>query len=127
MCELIELSKETIASCEPVLETIITHRVQGHPHVIKLFGYFIEPPYFGIVTELCRDTVKTFVVPTLENAEQELGWRLGVALQAASAIEYLHKQVPPIIHRDIKWGNYLIAENNGQIKLCDFGEAIEYS
>ena len=36
MCELIELSKETIASCEPMLETIITHRVQGHPHVRSL-------------------------------------------------------------------------------------------
>ncbi|MFH0864939.1 MAG: serine/threonine-protein kinase, partial [Bacteroidota bacterium] len=41
-------------------------------------------------------------------------------VEAASALEYLHKQIPPIIHLDIKPGNFLINEN-GNYLLTDFG------
>lgn len=37
-----------------------------------------------------------------------------------NAVEYLHSKKPPIIHRDIKPEN-LIFDNEGRVKLADFG------
>ncbi len=44
------------------------------------------------------------------------------AIQAADALNYLHKRSPPIIHRDIKLKNILL-DKNSNARLCDFGLA----
>jgi serine/threonine protein kinase len=49
--------------------------------------------------------------------EQEI---LGWTAQLCDALEYLHNQNPPILHRDIKPGNIRVTPN-GLIKLVDFG------
>jgi len=51
---------------------------------------------------------------------QALQW----ALDIASALEYLHRQNPAIIHRDVKLSNMLcVCSERGQVvaKLSDFG------
>ncbi len=45
---------------------------------------------------------------------------LGWARQLIDALEYLHSQEPPVLHRDIKPGNLKLTPN-GTIKLVDFG------
>ncbi len=50
--------------------------------------------------------------------EEVLGW----ADQLLGALEYLHRQEPPVIHWDIKPHNLKLAED-GQIVLLDFGLA----
>ena len=47
---------------------------------------------------------------------------LQVFYQICNAVQFLHAQDPPIIHRDLKLENYLISTDY-QIKLCDFGSA----
>jgi serine/threonine-protein kinase len=50
-------------------------------------------------------------------AEREvLGW----SVQLADALDYLHRQDPPILHRDIKPSNLKLTPS-GLIKLVDFG------
>lgn len=36
-------------------------------------------------------------------------------------MEYLHSRNPPIVHRDLKSLNLLLAGEDGPVKLCDFG------
>lgn len=47
---------------------------------------------------------------------------LQIFYQTCSAVEYMHTQKPPIIHRDLKLEN-LLFNDNFILKLCDFGSA----
>jgi serine/threonine-protein kinase len=44
-------------------------------------------------------------------------------VQAADVLDYLHRQNPPIIYRDLKPANLMIDGNTGRIMLIDFGIA----
>jgi serine/threonine-protein kinase len=45
------------------------------------------------------------------------------ACQVADVLNYLHKQNPPIIYRDLKPANLMIDGNSGRVMLIDFGIA----
>lgn len=45
-----------------------------------------------------------------------------LAIQATKAVNYLHSQDSPILHRDIKSLNFLVSKSGG-LKLTDFGMA----
>lgn len=49
----------------------------------------------------------------------------GVVLKLTEILGYLHGQVPPVIHRDIKPQN-IISASDGSIRLIDFGIAREH-
>ncbi|KAF9477392.1 kinase-like protein [Pholiota conissans] len=46
--------------------------------------------------------------------------RLGLILDVARGLEYLHTHQPPIVHADLKGNNVLITDD-GTAALCDFG------
>ncbi len=41
--------------------------------------------------------------------------------QVLEALDYLHRQQPPLIHRDVKPANIILLPKSGRIKLVDFG------
>ncbi|XP_047305987.1 cyclin-G-associated kinase isoform X40 [Homo sapiens] len=51
---------------------------------------------------------------------------LKIFYQTCRAVQHMHRQKPPIIHRDLKVENLLLS-NQGTIKLCDFGSATTIS
>jgi serine/threonine protein kinase len=51
---------------------------------------------------------------------------LTVMLPIVTAVVYLHKQNPPIVHRDIKPPNIIVPRGTGNAVLVDFGLAKEY-
>ncbi|XP_040376884.1 LEAF RUST 10 DISEASE-RESISTANCE LOCUS RECEPTOR-LIKE PROTEIN KINASE-like 1.2 [Oryza brachyantha] len=55
-------------------------------------------------------------------ARQALDWptRLGIAVETASALEYLHTVEPQVVHRDVKTNNILLDERF-HVKVADFG------
>jgi serine/threonine protein kinase len=63
--------------------------------------------------------------------QQGMGWqmRLKIALNIAEGMEFLHQMSPPILHRDLKTPNVLMASLDPSApvvaKLTDFGETRE--
>ncbi len=96
-------------------------RSLSHPAIPRYLDFFEQPLPGAKAIALVRSYV----------AGQSLGQRLqqGIPLSEANAIQvargllkiliYLHSQSPPVVHRDIKPGNILVA--NRRIHLVDFG------
>lgn len=96
----------------------------SHPNIVKFRGICIPEDNSHIpcmlVSELCEngdlfDYIRNVDCPPLKRV-------LGLMLDIAKGLEYLHTHTPPIIHRDCKSSNILI-NRAGQAKVGDFGLA----
>jgi serine/threonine-protein kinase CTR1 len=92
-----------------------------HPNIVKLYGASMKAPNLCIVMELCEMSL----FQLLHNTNQQLSTRqkVDMLMGTASSMHYLHTRKPPIIHRDLKSHNLLVAETQDsfEVKLCDFG------
>jgi serine/threonine-protein kinase len=93
-----------------------------HPNLPKVSDFFSDDSRDYLVMDYIpgRD-LREMMMTARRNksflSEKEvLSW----AAQLADALDYLHKQDPPIIHRDIKPSNLKITPNS-LLKLVDFG------
>ena len=93
-----------------------------HPHLPKVSDYFSEGDRDYLVMDFVagRD-LKAIMDGARQNGRglpesEVLGW----AMQLLDALEYLHRQDPPIVHRDIKPSNLKLTPA-GVLKLVDFG------
>ena len=82
-----------------------------HPNVVMYLGVCLQPP--AVVTEYCaRGSLNDVLKKCLAKPELtvQLDWvrRLGMALDAAKGMNYLHSSDPPVIHRDLKSPNLLV-------------------
>ncbi|EIW66877.1 hypothetical protein TREMEDRAFT_34208, partial [Tremella mesenterica DSM 1558] len=95
----------------------------SHPNIVRFRGVCI-PDERGqlpcLVSELCEngdlfDYIRNVPCPSLKRL-------LGLMLDIARGLEYLHTRSPAIIHRDCKSSNILI-NRQGHAKVGDFGLA----
>src|SRR5690348_1063604 len=93
-----------------------------HPNLPRVYESFSEQARHYLVMEFIEGQ-------TLEQRQQAAGGGalpegdvLGWARQVSAVLTYLHGQRPPIIFRDLKPANIMLAAD-GQIKLIDFGIA----
>ncbi|CAM9104620.1 unnamed protein product [Discosporangium mesarthrocarpum] len=91
----------------------------NHPNIVKLLGACATPPNLFFVMELCHQSLYT----RLHECKGALDTKniMSMALDVARGMSYLHAHRPPIIHRDLKSPNVLLATEDGPLKLCDFG------
>jgi WNK lysine deficient protein kinase len=94
-----------------------------HPHIIDIYDQWHnhEKNTICFVTEKCDDTLEG-QIEKVHPAKIELIKKY--CRQILLALQYLHSQKPPIIHRDIKVQNIFIGKQ-GDIKLGDFGLSIQ--
>ncbi len=91
-----------------------------HPALPSLYDYFFEDGYWYLVMDyIPGQTLTNYMrqqgpLPPLE--------ALNYALQLCDVFDYLHKQSPPIIFRDLKPSNVLVTPE-GTLMLVDFGIA----
>mmetsp|Transcript_89217 Transcript_89217/g.257250 ORF Transcript_89217/g.257250 Transcript_89217/m.257250 type:complete len:295 (+) Transcript_89217:47-931(+) len=98
-----------------------------HDHLVSFVGVVSIGRPLRIITEFCNGGC---VFDLLHNAEDiDLSWpqRHKMCVDVASAMDYLHKFTPQIIHRDLKSLNLLLSrpvETSRDIpivKISDFG------
>ncbi|KAF5738394.1 putative Protein kinase APK1B chloroplast precursor [Tripterygium wilfordii] len=92
------------------------------PRLVNLLGFATDTKDRLLVVEFMSNGT-LFDILHSNSRPPNWGRRIRLALQIAKAIETLHSQNPPIIHRDIKSANVLI-DKNFNAKLGDFGLAL---
>jgi serine/threonine protein kinase len=89
-----------------------------HYHGLPAFiGEYQKGAALCVVREYVEGlTLGQFVKESAPSVSQVIS----IIVQLCDILSYLHGHTPPIIHRDIKPQNIII-DNNGKIKLIDFG------
>jgi CRP-like cAMP-binding protein len=94
-------------------------RSLSHPNFARLLDHFAGFGTHVMVLEYCRGTTLKEHIrrhgPMSEAAVRR------VAGQLAAALSYLHRR--GVCHRDVKPGNIMIAGEQGEVRLMDFGLA----
>lgn len=91
-----------------------------HPNLPRVTDYFIigDEQYLVMDYVAGDDLDQRLKQGGAQRFEDVMGW----AAQLCSALNYMHRQNPPVIHRDIKPANIKVSPE-GQAILVDFGIA----
>lgn len=94
--------------------------IQPHPHIMKFIGWTkvkqnLQSAYL-LLSEFCSQGCLTDLQMPMENHQQ----MYRIIYQTSLAINHMHNL--GVIHRDIKAENILF-DDDGFVKLCDFGSA----
>mmetsp|Transcript_3835 Transcript_3835/g.13559 ORF Transcript_3835/g.13559 Transcript_3835/m.13559 type:complete len:758 (-) Transcript_3835:49-2322(-) len=103
-------------------------RMLDHPKVIRLYDAYSRPP--SIITEfLSMGSLDRYIYEPEEPLSAALQLRL--ALDIAEGIACMHSQKTPILHRDLKSANVLVASLDPRAevcaKICDLGLSVTYT
>jgi serine/threonine-protein kinase len=95
----------------------------NHPHIAKVLDNFIESGRNYLVLEyIPGDNLREYVK---KHGPLEENLVIDLMLQMANVLCYLHKQNPPILHRDFTPDN-LVLKADRSLVVIDFGAANEY-
>ena len=91
-----------------------------HPNIVTIYelGHEGDTPF--IAMQFLNGESLDKIIDRLPNLP--LSQKIGFIVQVCRALEYAHKQTPPVIHRDIKPANVMVAPD-GTVVVVDFGIA----
>ncbi|XP_037758195.1 cyclin-G-associated kinase isoform X1 [Chelonia mydas] len=124
------LSNEEEKNRAIIQEVCFMKKLSGHPNIVQFSSAAsigkeesdTGQGEFLLLTELCKGQLVEFLKKVESKGPLSCDTVLKIFYQTCRAVQHMHKQKPPIIHRDLKVENMLIS-NQGTIKLCDFGSA----
>jgi eukaryotic-like serine/threonine-protein kinase len=96
-----------------------------HPSIPTIYDYFYEDESgrFYLVMKYISGGDFLARLRSAPNARLDEKTVADWAVQVADVLNYLHRQNPPIIYRDLKPANLMIDGNSGRVMLIDFGIA----
>lgn len=91
-----------------------------HPALPRIIDIVDQNDTFYIIMDFVEgDNLKNIMLREgAQSQDKVIRW----GIQLAAALDYLHKQSPPIIYRDMKPSNIML-QPDGELKLIDFGIA----
>lgn len=128
------LSSEEEKTRAIIQEVCFLKKLSGHPNIVQFCSAAsigkeesdTGQAEFLLLTELCKGQLVEFLRKSESRGPLSCDTVLKVFYQTCRAVQHMHRQKPPIIHRDLKVENLLLS-NQGTIKLCDFGSATTIS
>lgn len=116
--ELIFNSKES-SSDEIINDTLNEIKAfslaeQLHPSIVKFYGVWKQPNRICFVFELIDGTDLNKICDKMDDKR-----KLQVVIDICDVVGTLHNK--KLIHRDIKPSNVMIDNNNGNVRIIDFG------
>ncbi|NXK00394.1 GAK kinase, partial [Corythaixoides concolor] len=124
------LSNEEEKNKAIIQEVCFMKKLSDHPNIVQFCSAAsigkeesdTEQGEFLLLTELCKGQLVEFLKKVESKGPISCDTVLKIFYQTCRAVQHMHAQKPPIIHRDLKVENLLVS-NQGMIKLCDFGSA----
>uniref|UniRef100_A0A8C8WTT6 Cyclin G associated kinase n=1 Tax=Panthera leo TaxID=9689 RepID=A0A8C8WTT6_PANLE len=128
------LSNEEEKNRAIIQEVCFMKKLSGHPNIVQFCSAAsigkeesdTGQAEFLLLTELCKGQLVEFLKKIESRGPLSCDTVLKIFYQTCRAVQHMHRQKPPIIHRDLKVENLLLS-NQGTIKLCDFGSATTIS
>lgn len=104
---------------ERILRESLLMKNLDHPGLPRITGQMEDEENFYLVMDYIEgENLYERCKKSPATAEEALDW----GIQICDILDYLHRQKPPVLYRDLKPGN-LILTPDGRIKLVDFGIA----
>ena len=105
-------------------ETLLMSRLR-HPHCLAFYGAYFTDAEATLVIELApwgdlRKLINAFYAKFSVPNNKYVIHILKLMQQILSALQHLHTQTPPVVHRDLKPGNILLRNKDSAV-LADFG------
>ncbi len=92
-----------------------------HPRIPHVVDHFSEQNHHYLVMQYLEgETLEESLGKSPQGLDEQFVIDLG--LQVLETLDYLHSRTPPVVFRDLKPSNLILAAS-GQIKLIDFGIA----
>eukprot|EP01097_Dermamoeba_algensis_P009665 TRINITY_DN6898_c0_g1_i1.p1 TRINITY_DN6898_c0_g1~~TRINITY_DN6898_c0_g1_i1.p1 ORF type:complete len:454 (+),score=74.45 TRINITY_DN6898_c0_g1_i1:1445-2806(+) len=98
-------------------EVELMEQLRGLPNVVEYMGASTKPPNVCCILEYMeRGSLREVI------NNQKIPWRLVLKIvsDCTNGLSSLHNHQPPIVHRDVKSHNFLVAEDY-TTKISDFG------
>src|SRR5882762_1171384 len=91
-----------------------------HPNIVTIYelGHEGDTPFIAMQF-LTGDSLDKILD---RRPNLPLSQKIGFIVYVCRALEYAHKQIPPVVHRDIKPGNVMVTVD-GAVVVVDFGIA----
>lgn len=93
-----------------------------HPGLTAVTDFFAEGSNWYLVMDFVDGETLEARLARAQGGRLPLNEALGIAHQLCEVLDYLHRQNPPVVFRDLKPGNIMF-NTQGQVKLIDFGIA----
>ncbi|KAG6820991.1 hypothetical protein H0H93_008620 [Arthromyces matolae] len=99
-------------------EVALLSQLRDAPNITKYYGCYMDGPRVWIVMELAEGGSALSLMRASKNGCLEERYVAVIVREVLLGLSYLHKV--PVIHRDIKAANILVAAT-GKVVICDFG------